>query len=97
MSNIPANQSISRQLDLCSNQYRRWKLLALDARELPEVKKCLGKALFWMELQSAFLALWSVEQVRGREPGVRDKLIVARANLSKRLADYAKQTLDEIK
>jgi hypothetical protein len=89
--------SIERQLNLCSRQYGQWKTLALKAKDIGEVKKCLGKALFWMELQSAFLALWSVEQVHGKNPVVGDKLIIARANLSKKLADYAKETLNEIK
>jgi hypothetical protein len=87
--------SINRQLELCSRQYKQWKTFALDAKDLGEVKQCLGKALFWLELQSAFLALWSVEQVRGKDPKARNMLIKARANLSKRLADYAKQTLNE--
>lgn len=88
--------TIVEQLEICSRQYKRWKLLALGSNSLPEIKRCLGKALFWLELQSAFLALWSIEQIRGNEPAVREKLIKARANLSKKLADYAKETLKEL-
>jgi len=83
-------------MNLCGKQYNQWKVLALGAKDIGEVKQYLGKALFWLELQSAFLALWSVEQVRGKEPAMRDTLIKARANLSKRLADYAKETLNEL-
>jgi hypothetical protein len=63
---------------------------------MPELKMCLNKAMFWMELQTAFVALWSVEQIRGDDPEVKHKLIKAKSNLSKRLADYAEQVLDEI-
>lgn len=92
-----ADTSVNRQLDLCGRQYKQWKVLALGAKDMPEVKRCLDKALFWMELQSAFLALWSVEQAKGQEPSMRENLIKARANLSKKLADYAKETLNELK
>jgi hypothetical protein len=89
--------SIETQLNLCGKQYGQWKALALKAKDVAEVKKCLGKALFWMELQSAFMALWSMEQIHGKNPQFGNKLIIARANLSKRLADYAKETLEDIK
>jgi len=87
---------IETQMATCSKQYSKWKRLALDAQTLPEMKECLGKALFWLELQTAFMALWNVEQTRGKDPIVKHKLIIAKTNLSKRLADYAQKTLDEI-
>jgi len=88
---------IETQIATCSEQYSRWKRLALDAQTLPEVKKCLNKALFWLELQTAFVALWNIEETRGKDPAVKRQLIVAKTNLSKRLADYAQKTLEEIK
>jgi hypothetical protein len=57
---------------------------------------CLEKAMFWMELQSAFVALWGIENTRGDDPEIKRKLITAKSNLSKRLADYAEEVLDEI-
>lgn len=87
---------IETQIATCSGQYSKWKRLALDAQSLPEVKECLNKALFWLELQTAFVALWNIEQTRGQDPTVKRQLIVAKTNLSKRLADYAQKTLDEI-
>lgn len=88
--------AIGNQIATCSEQYSRWKRMALDAKTLTAVKECLDKALFWLELQTAFVALWSVEQTRGKDPTVKRKLIFAKANLSKRLADYAQKTLEEI-
>lgn len=87
---------IEQQIALCSKQYSKWKGLALAAQALPEVKECLEKAMFWMELQTAFVALWSVEQARGNDPAVRRNLIIAKSNLSKKLADYAEKSLNEI-
>lgn len=87
---------IKDQIATCSRQYARWKELALDAQTMPELKMCLKKAIFWMELQTAFVALWSVEQARGNDPQVKRKLILAKSNLSKRLANYAQEVLDEI-
>jgi hypothetical protein len=89
--------TVKEQIATCSKQYSKWKELALDAESMPELKMCLRKAMFWMELQTAFVALWSVEQVRGGDPAVKKKLIMAKSNLSKRLADYAEDVLREIK
>jgi len=88
--------AIQDQIATCSRQYTRWKELALDAKTMPELQMCLKKAMFWMELQTAFVALWSVEQARGNDPEVREKIIMAKSNLSKKLADYAQEVLDEI-
>ena len=89
--------AIENQIARCSEQYSQWKKLAMDADTVPEIKECLGKAMFWMELQTAFMALWNIEKTRGNEPEVKQHLIVAKSNLSKKLADYAQKTLDEIK
>lgn len=89
--------SIETQMATCSEQYSKWKKMALDGQTLPEVKECLGKALFWLELQTAFVALWNIEQTREQDPAVKRQLIIAKANLSRRLADYAQKTLEEIK
>jgi hypothetical protein len=88
---------IDQQIALCSKQYGKWKRLALASQDMPEVKECLEKAMFWMELQTAFVALWSVEQARGSDPAVKRNLIIAKSNLSRKLADYAEKSLNEIK
>jgi len=87
---------IHEQIATCAEQYGRWKRLALDAQTLPAMKECLGKALFWLELQNSFVALWSVERTMGDDPSVKRKLIFAKTNLSRKLADYAQKTLDEL-
>jgi hypothetical protein len=88
--------TIQKQIETCSEQYKRWKVLALDAESIAEVKRCLEKAMFWMELQTAFVALWSVETSSGSDPRVKHKLMLAKSNLSRKLADYAEKTLKEI-
>lgn len=88
--------AIQDQIATCSSQYTKWRDLALQAEEMDELKMCLQKAMFWMELHSAFVALWSVEQVKGEDPETKERLIIAKSQLSKRLADYAQQILDEI-
>jgi hypothetical protein len=91
-----AFMTVQKQIETCSEQYKRWKEMALGADSVSEVKRCLEKAMFWMELQTAFVALWSVETSNGSDPGVKHKLMLAKSNLSRKLADYAEKTLKEI-
>jgi hypothetical protein len=88
---------IENQIKLCSENYQKWKSLALSAHSIEQAKKFLEKAFFWLELQTAFITLFSIEQARGSDPEVKQKLITAKANLSKKLTDYAQKILDEIK
>lgn len=89
--------SVESQVALCSQHYEKWKNQALISRDMDEARKALDRAFFWLELQTAFIALHAVEQARGEDKEVKRKLIQAKANLSKRLAEYAKEILDEIK
>jgi hypothetical protein len=82
---------------MCSEHYKKWKKLALSAVDQKEANKCLEKAFFWLELQTAFITLSAIEQSKGNDPEVKKQLIVAKTNLSKKLADYAGKILDEIK
>ena len=88
--------SITNQLETCSEQYIKWKRLAFEAQTISDVKECLSKALFWLEMQTAFVTLWSVENIHGKDPSAKRGLIIAKTNLSKRLADYAQKTLEEL-
>ena len=88
--------SLETQIELCSENYQKWKNLALNASDLSKSKRYLEKAFFWLELQSAFVVLWSVEKSNGKDKNTNRKLIIAKTNLSKKLADYAQQTLNEI-
>lgn len=85
------------QLKLCSENYQKWKSLALSANSIEQAKKFLEKAFFWLELQAAFITLFSIEQAKGNDPEIKKKLITAKSNLSKKLTEYAKSVLDEIK
>ena len=81
---------------LCNEHYTKWKQQALLATDFSESKKSLERAFFWLELQSAFILMHLAEQTYGEDPDAKQKLIVAKANLSKRLADYAKEILNDI-
>jgi len=89
--------SFEDQLEICSFHYNKWKNAALAASNKDEVKKNLEKAFFWLELQTAFIALDSVEKYQGKDPKVKNKLLIAKTNLSKKLANYANGILDEMR
>lgn len=88
--------SINNQISTCSEQYTKWKEMAMKAETVSEVKEFLGKALFWLELQTAFVTLWNVEKTHGNNPAAKRGIISAKTTLSRKLADYAQKTLDEI-
>lgn len=87
---------LKHQINLCSKHYRKWKGLALSSKSLEESRKYFEHAFFWLELQTAFIALWSIEKIK-TDPESKLKIISAKANLSKRLVDYAEQILNEFK
>ena len=89
--------SIESQVALCSHYYQKWKNQALFSRDMYEARKAIERAFFWLELQSAFVILHAMEQTKGNDKEVKKKLILAKANLSKKLAEYAKEILNEIK
>ena len=88
---------IEDQITTCSHHYQKWKNQALITNDIYEAKKAFNRAFFWLELQTAFLTLHAVEQTRGSDREVKKKLIQAKTNLSKKLAEYAKEILNEIK
>ena len=89
--------SFEDQLEICSFHYNKWKNAALAASDKEEVRKNLEKAFFWLELQTAFIALNSVEKYQAKDPKVKNKLLIAKTNLSKKLTNYANEILNEIK
>jgi len=89
--------SIETQITLCSQHYQKWKNQALFTNDIYDARKAIERAFFWLELQSAFIVLHAAEQAKGNDKEMKLKLIHAKTNLSKRLADYAKEILDEIK
>jgi len=87
---------IKDQISLCSQHYKRWKDMTLSSRTLEESKNCLEKAFFWLELQTAFIVLFALEKEKTKNPETRNKIMLAKARLCKKLAEYARQTLNEI-
>ncbi len=86
---------LGQQIALCSEHYQRWKEQALVARDTFESRKAIERAFFWLELQSAFIVLHAIEQIKGNDPSTKRKLITAKVNLSRKLADYANEILNE--
>ncbi|MBI4010360.1 MAG: hypothetical protein HY361_04210 [Candidatus Aenigmarchaeota archaeon] len=84
--------SIQAQIALCSEHYRRWKDIALTKGDM----KAMERAFFWLELQTAFIALHALEQSRN-DIKTKRKLIIAKTNLSKKLAEYANEVLNELR
>jgi len=83
--------SIETQIALCSEHYKRWKDTALTRGDM----KAMERAFFWLELQTAFIALHALEQSRN-DIKTKRKLIIAKTNLSRKLAEYANETLKEL-
>jgi len=88
--------TLQNQITTCSFHYQKWKNLALATVDPKEANRCMKKAFFWIELQSAFIALFAIEQTKGNDPNTKRQLITAKTNLSKRLADYASEILNEL-
>lgn len=84
--------NILAQISSCSKQFKVWKELALSTNNIVETKKFLEKALFWLELQTALIFLWNFENFSSKQ-----KVIKARMNICKKLIEYAKRSLEEIK
>jgi hypothetical protein len=83
--------TIESQIKICNDNYQRWKQLALNGE-----RKAVERAFFWLELQTAFIALHSIEQTH-QDGESKEKLIMAKVNLSNKLADYAKEILKEMR
>ena len=86
--------SIKDQIALCSEHYKRWKDIALNENGT-DARKAMEKAFFWLELQAAFIALHALEQSRN-DLKTKRKLIIAKTNLSRKLAEYANEVLSEL-
>lgn len=89
---------IQEQLAMCARHYRKWKGMALSENDREASKKFMERAFFWLELQSAFMALWVVEKTAPTDDHrTKNQIIAAKANLSKKLADYAKGILEDMR
>ena len=88
--------SVQEQIALCNTHYQKWKNLALSTKNMEESKIALERAFFWLELQTAFITLFTMEKLQNADPEIKLRIIAAKANLSKRLADYADSILNEL-
>jgi len=88
--------SLESQVSVCSQHYQKWKTMALTAKSMQEAERYLDKAFFWLELQTAFITLFAAEQANGENAEIKQKIINAKANLTKKLANYCDQTLKEL-
>ncbi|MEM7821246.1 MAG: hypothetical protein QXX38_00285 [Candidatus Aenigmatarchaeota archaeon] len=87
---------LDEQIKTCSYHYQKWKALALSSKNSEESRKCLERAFFWIELQTAFITLFAMEKIGKEDPNIRSKIISAKANLSKRLVEYAREILKDL-
>ncbi len=85
------------QIETCLQNYKRWKEKSLSSADVSETRRAASKAFFWSEMGSAFIILSAIEKSNAKNPELKRKIIVAKANLSKKLADYAERILSEIK
>lgn len=81
---------------ICSSHYNYWKKEAVNASDPTNRIKAIEKAFFWLELQSSFLILWTIENSHQNDSEIQRKVLLARVNLNKKLLDYAEQVLKEL-
>ena len=84
------------KLQLCWQNYKKWKAMALEEEDKEKSARFMQKAFFWLELQCAYTFLWAVEQTK-KDAETKRKLLAAKVNLNKKLTDYARKILDELK
>jgi hypothetical protein len=87
--------SVETQVATCTENYNMWKTKALSTSDVYQARKAVERAFFWMELRSAFLFLMTIEKTASSKE-VKDKLIRAKLNLSKKLSDYLKEIIREM-
>ncbi len=84
-----------KKLEICSNNYKTWKEIALKSKDPRMIKKAAEKAFFWIELQTSFLVLNELEKNLITE-SERKKLLNMKLNLMKKLLSYAKKVAEEL-
>ncbi len=84
------------KLQICSENYKKWKNIALTANNLEEVKKATSRAFFWLELHSAFLFLELLEKTKKNDNNLQLKVLKAKSIICKKLVDYSEELLKEL-
>lgn len=87
--------TVDTQIATCTEHYQMWKDKALFTNDIYFAKKAIERAFFWMELRSAFMFLYMIEQTKN-DSETKQKLIKAKLNLSKKLSEYLRERLKEI-
>ena len=89
-------QNIATVMRICGSHYNYWKERALNETDPVERKKAIERAFFWLETQASFVTLWALENSKQGDAELQRKLLKARANLSKKLLEYAQSILKEL-
>lgn len=85
------------ELEFCTEKYKKWKEIALNSVSLEEAKKAAEKAFFWLELYSAYLAVLTMENFGKNDLKSKNKIFLARIKICKKLNEYSKQMIEELK
>ncbi|MCD6402943.1 MAG: hypothetical protein J7K98_01285 [Candidatus Aenigmarchaeota archaeon] len=83
-------------IEICTSHYNYWKKKAIDESDPVERKKAIERAFFWLETQTSFLILWAIENSKIEDETVKKRVMKARANLSKKLIEYAENVLKDL-
>lgn len=85
------------ELEFCTEKYKKWRAIALTSENLEEAKRAAEKAFFWLELYSAYLAVFAMEKFGKKDIKSKNKIFLARIKICKKLNEYSRQMLNELK
>jgi hypothetical protein len=85
------------ELEFCTEKYKKWRNIALNSVNLEETKKAAERAFFWLELYSAYLAVLIMEKFGKNDLKSKNKIFLARIKICKKLNEYSRQILEELK
>ena len=80
---------------MCARHHAKWKRAADFTANKTQKKKYLERAVFWLEMQTDLVSLWSMENKNSTVED-RRKTIQAKSNLSMKLSSYGKNFPDEL-
>lgn len=87
--------NLQRHISMCTRHHAKWKRMVDFARSEEDRKKYTERAIFWLEMQTALVSLWAVEQ-KAEDSEARRKLVEAKSNLFVKLASYGRDIADEM-
>lgn len=85
---------LQKQISMCARHHAKWRRAASFARDTAQRKKYLERAVFWMEMQTDLVSVWS-EEKKDPTPNTRRKLMETKSSISSRLASYGRNLADE--